>query len=103
VFRHEPVSSTDAYGLAGHVHPGLTLMGRGLQRETLPCFIVGNNAALLPAFGSFTTLGAVVPGPGDRAFVITNDEVLEVTAPVDLDPNAYPTSLHEMSAPDSQR
>jgi DNA ligase-associated metallophosphoesterase len=103
VFRHEPVNSTDAYGLAGHVHPGLTLVGRGLQRETLPCFIVGKNAALLPAFGSFTTLGAVQPGPGDRAFVIASDEVLEVTAPVDLDPTAYPTSLHEMSAPDSQR
>jgi hypothetical protein len=29
--------------------------------------------------------------------------VLEVTAPVDLDPTAFPTSLHEMSAPDSQR
>jgi uncharacterized protein len=103
VFRHEPVSSTDGYGLAGHVHPGLTLVGRGLQRETMPCFIVGKNAAILPAFGSFTTLGAVEAGPGDRAFVITSDEVLEVTAPIDLDPNAYPTSLHEMSAPDSQR
>jgi len=103
VFRHEPVSSTDGYGLAGHVHAGLTLVGRGLQRETLPCFIVGKNAALLPAFGSFTTLGAVEPVPGDRAFVIAGDEVLEVTAPVDLDPTAYPTSLHEMSAPDSQR
>jgi DNA ligase-associated metallophosphoesterase len=100
VFRHEPVSSTDAYGLAGHVHPGLTLVGRGLQRETLPCFIVGKNAALLPAFGSFTTLGVVEPGPGDRAFVIASDEVLEVTAPVDLDPTAFPTNLHEMSHTD---
>src|ERR671921_286637 len=51
VLRHEPVNSTDGYGLAGHVHPGLTLVGRGLQRETLPCFIIGRNAALLPAFG----------------------------------------------------
>ena len=103
VFRHEPASSTDAYGLAGHAHPGLTLVGHGLQRETLPCFLIGKNAAILPAFGSFTTLGAVEPGPGDRAFVIASGEVLEVTAPVDLDPTAYPTSLHEMSAPDSQR
>ncbi|MFL5401410.1 MAG: ligase-associated DNA damage response endonuclease PdeM [Gemmatimonadales bacterium] len=97
VFRHEPAVSTDAYGLAGHVHPGLTLVGRGLQRETLPCFVVGGNAALIPAFGSFTGLGAVQPEPGDRAFVIAGDEVLEVAAPVDLDPNAYPTNLHEMS------
>jgi uncharacterized protein len=103
VFRHQPVDSGDGYGLAGHVHPGLTLMGRGLQQETLPCFIVGKNAALLPAFGSFTGLGAVQPAPGDRAFVIAGDEVLEVAAPVDLDPNAYPTSLHEMSPTETQR
>jgi uncharacterized protein len=97
VFRHEPVTSTDGYGLAGHVHPGLTLVGRGLQRETLPCFIVGKQAALLPAFGSFTGFGAVEPGPEDRAFVIAGDEVLEVAAPIDLDPNAFPTTLHELS------
>jgi uncharacterized protein len=96
VFRHEPAESVDAYGLAGHVHPGLTLVGRGLQRETLPWFIVGPTAALIPAFGSFTGLGAVSPGPDDRAFVIAGDEVLEVSAPVDLDPTAFPTSLHEM-------
>jgi uncharacterized protein len=103
VFRHEPVDSGDGYGLAGHVHPGLTLVGRGLQRETLPCFLVGTDRALIPAFGSFTGFGAVEPAPGDRAFVIAGDEVLEVAAPVDLDPTAYPTSLHEMSPTDSGR
>ena len=44
VFRHEPVEEEGAYGLAGHVHPALTLVGRGLQRETLPCFLVGQHA-----------------------------------------------------------
>src|SRR5215211_5787433 len=53
------LDSADAYGLAGHVHPGLTLMGRGLQRETLPCFIIGQSGALVPAFGSFTGFGSV--------------------------------------------
>lgn len=103
VFRHQPVDSGDGYGLAGQVHPGLTLVGRGLQRETLPCFLVGKQAAVLPAFGSFTGLGAVEPAPGDRAFVVAGDEVLEVAAPVDLDPTAYPTSLHEMSPTEPQR
>jgi uncharacterized protein len=103
VFRHEPAESADAYGLAGHVHPGLTLVGRGLQRETLPCFLIGEGAALIPAFGSFTGLGAVEPGPGDRAFVIAGDEVLEVSSPVDLEPNAYPTELHEMSPTEPER
>lgn len=100
VFRHEPAHRGDGYSLAGHVHPGITLMGRGLQRETLPCFVIGQSGALIPAFGSFTSLGQVEPGPGDRAFVVVEDEVLEVTLPVDLDPNAYPPALHEMSQTD---
>jgi DNA ligase-associated metallophosphoesterase len=101
VFRHEPADSTGAYGLAGHIHPGLTLVGRGLQRETLPCFIIGRSAALIPAFGSFTGFGVVEPGPEDRAFVIAGDEVLEVAAPVDLDPTASPPPLHQLSQTDS--
>jgi DNA ligase-associated metallophosphoesterase len=101
VFRHEPVNSTDGYGLAGHVHPGLTLVGRGLQRETLPCFVIGRHAALLPAFGSFTGFGAVHPGPEDRAYIVAGDEVLPVASPVDLEPSAMPTALHEMMPRDS--
>jgi hypothetical protein len=71
-------------------------VGRGLQRETLPCFVIGQTGALLPAFGSFTGFGNVQPGAGDRAFVVVEGEVLEVNLPVDLDPNAYPPELHEM-------
>ncbi|HET6777665.1 MAG TPA: hypothetical protein VFH26_02135, partial [Gemmatimonadales bacterium] len=87
----------DGFGLAGHVHPGITLMGRGLQRETLPCFVFGATGAVVPAFGSFTGFGHVEPGPGDRVFVVVEDEVLEVSLPVDLGPNAVPPPLHEMS------
>jgi metallophosphoesterase superfamily enzyme len=97
VFRHEPAERGDGYGLAGHVHPGLTLMGRGLQRETLPCFVIGQTGAVIPAFGSFTGFGNVEPGPGDRAFVVVESEVLEVSLPIDLGPNAVPPPLHEMS------
>src|SRR5918994_245534 len=86
VFRHEPTQQADGYGLAGHVHPGLTLMGRGLQRETLPCFVFGPTGAVIPAFGSFTGFGNVEPGPGDRAFVVVEGEVLEVSLPVDQGP-----------------
>jgi uncharacterized protein len=100
IFRHEPAVSDGGYGLAGHVHPGLTLVGRGLQRETLPCFLIGQRGAIIPAFGSFTGFGAVEPGEGDRAFVVAADEVLEVGVPVDLGPNAYPTEMHEMSHTD---
>lgn len=103
VFRHEPVTRGDGYNLAGHVHPGLTLTGRGLQRETLPCFLIGQSGAVLPAFGSFTGFGNVEPGPGDRAFVVVEDEVLEVALPVDLGPSAVPQALQELSPPEPFR
>jgi len=102
IFRHEPVDAEGAYGLAGHVHPGLTLVGRGLQRETLPCFLMGQRGAIIPAFGSFTGFGAVQPGPGDRAFVVADGEVLEVTAPADASPTAYPAALDELSQTDPE-
>lgn len=100
VFRHEPMDAEGAYGMAGHVHPGITLVGRGLQRETLPCFVIGKQGAIIPAFGSLTGLGSVEPGPDDRVFVVAQDEVLEVASPIDLGPNAYPTPLHELSHTD---
>jgi DNA ligase-associated metallophosphoesterase len=78
--RHEPAVSAEGYALAGHLHPGLVLCGGAFQRERLPCFLLGEQVALLPAFGSFTGLGIVEPGPGDRAFVVGPDEVFAVGA-----------------------
>jgi uncharacterized protein len=101
VFRHESADTDGAYSVAGHAHPGMTLVGRGLQRETLPCFLIGRQRAIIPAFGSFTRLGVVEPGPDDRVFVVSQDEVLEVASPIDLGPNAYPTPLHELSHSDA--
>ncbi len=76
VLRHQPASSPAGYTLAGHVHPGVVLAGPGRQRERLPCFLFGGDVAVLPAFGSFTGLGIVEAEPGDRLFVVADDEVV---------------------------
>ncbi|MGH7509144.1 MAG: ligase-associated DNA damage response endonuclease PdeM [Gemmatimonadales bacterium] len=94
IFRHEPAESEGGYAIAGHVHPGVTLIGRGLQRETLPCFVIGQLGAIIPAFGSFTGCTLVQPEPGNRVFVVAGDEVLEVGESVDPSPTAYPAALH---------
>jgi DNA ligase-associated metallophosphoesterase len=78
VLRHQPAASEDGYTLAGHVHPGIVLAGAGLFRERLPCFVVGESVAVLPAFGSFTGLGMITPEPGERIFVVAEGEVLPV-------------------------
>jgi uncharacterized protein len=78
VLRHEPGEAADGYTLAGHIHPGVVLAGPALQRERLPCFWLTPRTAVLPAFGSFTGLAPVVPAPGDRVFVVADDELVAV-------------------------
>ena len=78
VFTHRPQPSSAGYVLAGHLHPAVRLIGRGGQKETLSCFCLGADAALLPAFGSFTGSHAIRPGPDDRIYVIADDQVVPV-------------------------
>ncbi|HET9726387.1 MAG TPA: ligase-associated DNA damage response endonuclease PdeM [Gemmatimonadales bacterium] len=78
VLRHEPTDSPEGYTLAGHLHPGIVLAGPALQRARLPCFWLTPRGAVLPAFGGFTGLAPVHPGPDDRIFVIAEHEVIAV-------------------------
>jgi len=78
VLRHQPAPAEQGYTLAGHVHPGIVLAGPGLFRERLPCFVVGENVAVLPAFGSFTGLGMITAEPGERVFVVAEGQVVPV-------------------------
>jgi len=77
---HEPAQkpSEDCYNLAGHIHPGAKLFGKGRQALLLPCFHFGKHQGLLPAFGSFTGLYPVRVVKGDQVFVIAEGEVIEV-------------------------
>ena len=78
VFSHKPIADSSFYGIAGHLHPAVTISGKGHQRETLPCFCFGPRAALLPAFGSFTGTQVICPASDDRIYVIAGDEIIEM-------------------------
>jgi DNA ligase-associated metallophosphoesterase len=80
VFAHVPAAETDAYVIAGHLHPGADLVGAGRQHVRLPCFWFGSRTAVLPAFGDFTGLWPVSPERGDRVFVIADGEIVERVA-----------------------
>lgn len=56
--------------LADHVDPVYPLQGKGRQRLRLPCFQLGNEVSLLPAFGTFTGGYPIAPTPGSRIFVV---------------------------------
>lgn len=77
-FTHKPQPDGSRYNIAGHLHPAITLTGRGRLKETLPCFSFGRQGAQVPAFGSFTGTQVIRPGRSDRIFVVAGDEVLAV-------------------------
>ncbi|MBK5278147.1 MAG: ligase-associated DNA damage response endonuclease PdeM [Bacteroidia bacterium] len=80
VFTHEPQENPglDAYNIAGHIHPGVHLSGKGKQSLMLPCFYFGAHQGIMPAFGSFTGLARIRPKKNDQVFVIAESKILKV-------------------------
>lgn len=73
---HEPSEHADGYVLCGHLHPCVTVRGRGKQSLRLPAFVFGPARGVLPAFSSFTGGGMYEMQTGDRQYAIAGDEVL---------------------------
>lgn len=82
IFTHHPLTDVEmeCYNIAGHVHPGVNLKGKGRQSLTLPCFHFGACSAVLPAFGMFTGLARIHPRKDDKVFVIVEEKILDVSA-----------------------
>lgn len=80
VLSHEPLEefNEDQYNIAGHIHPGVLLRGRGRQALRLPCFYFGKTQALLPAFGELTGTYKITPRKGDRVVVVVDGKLMEV-------------------------
>jgi len=80
VFTHHPMSEIEkqCYNIAGHIHPGVILRGKGKQSVTLPCFYFGECSGLLPAFGMFTGLAKILPKKQDKVFVIVDGKIVDV-------------------------
>lgn len=74
---HEPQVVKNAYTLAGHIHPVITMSGpTGGMRA--PCFWFGPAIAVLPAFGAFTGGQSISPTRADRIYAVGPREVVEV-------------------------
>jgi DNA ligase-associated metallophosphoesterase len=78
-FCHHPDTVARGHVLAGHVHPVFHLRsGRGGLR--LPCFLLGQQRTILPAFGAFTGGHAVLPAAGERVYVTADAAVFAIHA-----------------------
>lgn len=80
LLTHHPMEEVPngTYNIAGHIHPGVSLRGKGRQSMTLPCFCFSRTQALLPAFGMFTGLARIAPKKDDRIFIVADDKVIAV-------------------------
>ncbi|NMO15333.1 ligase-associated DNA damage response endonuclease PdeM [Pyxidicoccus fallax] len=76
-FAHHPEPAPGRFVWAGHLHPMVRLSGRG-DRLRLPCFHVGSDVGVLPAFSAFTGGCDVSRRPGERVFAIADPAVVEV-------------------------
>ena len=77
-FSHFPSKKEEYFVFCGHVHPGVKLKGAGLQQLKMPCFYQSQNQLILPAFGAFTGLHILTPKGGDRIYVTSGKEVMEI-------------------------
>lgn len=80
VLSHHPMEiiPAEAYNLCGHIHPGISLYGKGKQAVTLPCFYFGEQQGILPAFGSFTGMARIQPKKEDQIFAIVDDSIVRI-------------------------
>jgi len=76
MLSHFPDVYAGGYTLAGHLHPGARLFGRGRQSVTLPCFWFSRKVGVLPAFSSFTSASPIRPYTGDRVYVVAESTVV---------------------------
>ena len=73
---HHPAPRPPHYALAGHLHPCVTVGGRGRDHLRRPCFHLGPQVGVLPAFGEFTGMYPVRAATGDLLGVVGEDRVL---------------------------
>lgn len=75
-FTHHPTEMDDLFNFSGHIHPGITLRGLGMQSLKLRCFFHKPNQMILPAFGEFTGKFILKPEEDHLVYAIAGNEVI---------------------------
>jgi DNA ligase-associated metallophosphoesterase len=74
---HHPGLDCDGYAIAGHVHPVYHLR-TARDSLRLPCFLLGTQRAILPAFGAFTGGHSLIPHISDKVYVVADELVFPI-------------------------
>jgi uncharacterized protein len=63
--------------ISGHLHPGVLVKAKARQRIKLPCFALGNEHLILPAFSEFTGLNTRLDSNSFRFLAFTESGFFE--------------------------
>ena len=69
-----------SYVFSGHVHPGITLKGKGKQALHFPCFYFTSHHGILPAFSRFTGTYPVAPQKNEKVFAVVEREIVPLSS-----------------------
>jgi len=75
ILRHDPSEELAVPTLCGHLHPSVTLRGKGRQALRLPAFVLLKNTLVLPSFGSFTGFEDLSKSGYRKAWVVQANKV----------------------------
>jgi DNA ligase-associated metallophosphoesterase len=76
---HHVEKPRTGYALCGHLHPAVRIASGG-ESARLPCFVLGRERAILPAFGRFTGMADIAPAHDERIVAIAGDALFELPA-----------------------
>ncbi|MCG8372347.1 MAG: ligase-associated DNA damage response endonuclease PdeM [Balneolales bacterium] len=79
LFVHDESKITsEMFVISGHVHPSVSMKGKGRQRVRVPCFYFSDHKGMLPAFGKFTGTFSIKPAKNDLVFGIIDHQILQL-------------------------
>jgi uncharacterized protein len=83
---HEPQDEyrESSYNLAGHLHPAVTMRGKGKSSLRLPCYYFGAKRGYMPAFGRFTGFSQVVAEKDAHIYVVADAQVMSIYKPTQV-------------------
>jgi DNA ligase-associated metallophosphoesterase len=76
ILKPEQETKPGYYTFSGHVHPGITLRGKGRQSLHFPCFYFAKEYCLLPAFSRFTGTYTIAPQKNEKVFAVVEKEIV---------------------------
>ena len=77
-FTHIPTHQDELINICGHLHPGISLSGKGRQRIRLKSFFFRSESVILPAFGSFTGCISIKPKKSDLVIGLASGELIQL-------------------------